>query len=286
MKIIILKSLIIVLVFVFNTKTIMGQKPAWIDNTPKAGNPTYKFVEVKSFGTDYASAKVQAKKKLAQDEQLIRSVNINVDTESNRYVDQTFDNGVLNESVRDRTSINVDIEGKKFVLQAVVVDEYGCYNDGMYELYTLFQVAVRENPVFDRTYLTTSYSVAPVFMSIIPGLGQWYKGSKAKGISCFVAEAVAVAGIIVCENQRASYIKKMAEQPRFAKEYNSKADNWEIGRNISIGVAAGIWIYNIIDAAVAKGARRVITRKTGRGGWSLSPMIDPHEAGVSFAYRF
>ena len=30
----------------------------------------------------------------------------------------------------------------------------------------------------DKVRLSTSYGAAPVFLSIIPGVGQWYKGSK------------------------------------------------------------------------------------------------------------
>ena len=172
--------------------------------------------------------------------------------------------------------------------QAVKVDEYVAGNKyGEVELHTLFMVAVCNNPKFDRTYLTTSYGATPVAMSVIPGLGQWYKGSKVKGISMFAAETAAVAGIIVCDNQHASYIKKAKEQPKYVKEYSSKADNWETGRNICIGVAAGIWVYNIVDAIVAKGAKRVVVRRADKGYFSMSPYVNSNNgAGVSFAYRF
>lgn len=94
------------------------------------------------------------------------------------------------------------------------------------------------------------------------------------------------SGDIVCENQRASYVKKMEEQPKFAKEYNSKADNWETGRNICIGVAAGIYIYNIIDAVVAKGKKRIVTGHVKGGGLSFVPFATTDVAGVSLAYSF
>ena len=100
------------------------------------------------------------------------------------------------------------------------------------------------------------------------------------------SEAVAVAGIILCDNQGASYNKKAIEQPKFAKQYSSKASNWETGRNICIGVAAGLWVYNIVDAAVAKGCRRVIVKRADGGGLSLAPFGHPQGAGLSLAYRF
>lgn len=263
-----------------------AQIPAWVNNTPKAGNSTYKFVEIISYGTDYQSAQVEAKKKLAQNEQLIRSVEIAVDTRRDRKIDQSLRNSQMEESIKDITYIDVNIKGKVFKLQAVIVDEYSKSDGKTHELHTLFQVATTEDPVFEKTYLTTRYGAAPVAMSIIPGLGQWYKGSKTKGICMLGAEAVAVASVIVCENQRASYIKKSKEQPKFAKEYGGKASNWETGRNISIGVAAGIWIYNIIDAAVAKGARRVVVQRPYGRELSVAPFALPDAAGISFAYKF
>lgn len=175
---------------------------------------------------------------------------------------------------------------------AKFVDEYWEYvsykgGESSYEYYALFAVSRNEGEAdFDDFETSTQYGVAPVAMSVIPGLGQWYKGSKTKGICMFGAEAVAVASVIVCENQRASYIKKSKEQPKFAKEYGGKASDWETGRNISIGVAAGIWIYNIIDAAVAKGAKRVIVKRPYGGGFSIAPFAFPDAAGVSFSYRF
>lgn len=265
-----------------------AQKPKWVGNTPTEGNSTYKFVEVVSAGASISTARTNALSVLAQDEQLNHVVEANVETGILTKVDQETTNGEMNEHIEDQMNINVSLKGRNYRLQAVKVDEYVAGKQyGEVELHTLFMVAVCDKPKFDRTYLTTSYGAAPVAMSIIPGFGQWYKGSKVKGASIFLSEAVAAAGIIVCDNQRASYIKKSKEQPKFAKEYGAKADNWENGRNICIGVAAGIWAYNIVDAIVAKGARRVAVRRTDGNSLSMSPFVMPRSgAGVSFAYRF
>lgn len=265
-----------------------AQKPKWVGNTPIEGNSTYKFVEVVSAGGSISTARTNALSVLAQDEQLNHTVEANVETGILTKVNQETVNDEMNEHIEDQMNINVSLKGKNYRLQAVKVDEYVAGEKyGEVELHTLFMVAVCDRPKFDRTYLTTSYGAAPVAMSIIPGLGQWYKGSKVKGVCMFGAEAVAVAGIIVCENQRASYIKKSKEQPKFAKEYGSKADHWDTGRNICIGVAAGIWFYNMVDAIVAKGAKRVVVKRADGGGLSMAPFAMPDGgAGVSFAYRF
>lgn len=265
-----------------------AQKPKWVGNTPTEGNRTYKFVEVVSAGGNISAARTNALSVLAQDEQLNHAVEANVETGILTKVDQSTVNGEMDEHIEDQININVTLKGKSYRLQAVKVDEYVAGEKyGEVQLHTLFMVAVCDRPKFDRTYLTTSYGTTPVAMSIIPGFGQWYKGSKAKGTAMFAAEAVAVTSIIVCENQRAAYYKKAIENPKHAKEYGESASNWETGRNISIGVAAGIWVYNMVDAIVAKGARKVIVKRADGSGLAMTPFaVHDGGAGVSLAYKF
>lgn len=265
-----------------------AQKPKWVGNTPQELNYTYKFVEVVSTGSNLESARHNAKERLEDDTQLQEGIRIYRKTKDNTTIDKyRVNGGKLHETKKQHIEIEATVDGEQYQLQAIKVDEYPYSSNGIVTLHTLYMVALCDEPVFDRTYLTTSYGVAPVAMSIIPGLGQWHKGSKTKGVSMFGAEAVAIAGIIVCDNQRASYVKKAKEHPKFAKEYGSKADQWDTGRNICIGVAAGIWVYNIVDAIVARGARRVVVKRADGGGLSIVPFaLSDGGAGVSFAYRF
>lgn len=264
----------------------LAQKPKWVDNTPQELNHTYKFVEVISYATDIASAREEAKKKLASNEQLVRTVQVNVETGKLRKVEQTVTNGKMDETIRDKVDIQMKVSGKQFDLQAYPVDEYFTHEQRMVKMHTLYMVAVQDDPVFDRTYLTTNYGATPIAMSIIPGLGQWYKGSKVKGVCMFAAEAAAVAGIIICANKANDAEKKIKLEPKYAKHYEDKKSNWETGRNICIGAAAAIWVYNMIDAAVAKGARRVEVKPAGRSYVSLIPALDKDYAGLSLTYNF
>ena len=264
-----------------------AQKPQWVGNTPKELNSTYKFTEVVSTGSSLNAARVNAVHQLAENEQLVSAVQVSVNSGMLTRSSQVTGASGTNETITEDVDIDVRISGEKYRLQANRVDEYVAKSKyGEIVLHTLFMVAVNDHPVFDRTYVTTSYGAKPVFMSIIPGLGQWYKGSKVKGISMFAAEAASVAAIIVCENQRSSYIKKMQEQPKYADFYNDKASNWEMGRNISIGLAAGVWVYNIVDAIVAKGAPRIKVRRAGGRDFSIVPFATPEVSGVSLSYRF
>lgn len=137
----------------------------------------------------------------------------------------------------------------------------------------------------DDIKITTRYGAAGL-LSIIPGIGQMYKGSHKKGTAILIGEIAAAGSIILCENTRASYIKKMKEQPKYAAEYNSLADTWETGRNISIGVAAALYAYNLIDALVANGAKRVIVERKRNTQFTIVPYADLKNTGISMRLNF
>ena len=280
------KFCFVLAVFFVSISDIIAQKPQWIGNTPKELNHTYKFVEIESQGSSIETARLDAKDRLTDDTQLQEGVRIYRKTQEHTNIDKVRSIESFSETIHSKIDIDMTIDGEKYEPQAVRVDEYAEAKDGIVKLYTLYMVALCDNPIFDRTYLTTSYGVKPALMSVIPGWGQWYKGCKGKAIALFAAEAAAVAGIVVCDNEHASYIKLAKENPKFAKEYSADASNWETGRNICIGVAAGIWVYNVIDAAVAKGARRVVVNRADGSGLAIMPIVYSLGAGFSLAYRF
>ena len=281
------RVLLIFVTILLVTNSSLAQKPKWVGNTPQELNSTYQFVEIISKGSSLESARLEAKDLLTDNAQLKEGVRVNRKTQRHTNIDKSRTNGgKLQETKRDQIIVDMTIDGEQYDLQANRIDEYYKRSNGVYELHTLYQVATGEDPVFDRTYLTTNYGATPVVMSIIPGLGQWYKGSKVKGICMFAAEAAAVAGILICANKANDAEKKIKLEPKYAKHYEDKKSNWETGRNICIGAAAAIWIYNMIDAAVAKGARRVEVKPAGRSYVSLAPALDKDYAGLALTYNF
>ena len=246
------RSLVAVLLLI--AVTAMAQKPKWVGNTPHELNNSYKFVEVISFGSSIEGARMDAKQQLDMNEQLQNAIKVNIETGTKTHEEETIVNGKANAKYKEEVAIKMSTTGETCKLQAYAVDEYDAGRQGgLIKLHTLFMVAVQDKPTFDRTYLTTNYGATPVVMSIIPGLGQWYKGSKVKGVCMFAAEAAAVAGILICNNEANTAEKNIKLEPKFAKHYEDKKSSWETGRNICIGAAAAIWVYNMIDAAVAKG---------------------------------
>ena len=128
-------------------------------------------------------------------------------------------------------------------------------------------------------------------LSIVPGVGQFYKGSVAKGTMFLGLSVAAATGIIVCESSRSSYVNKAIEQPKYKKDYSTKADNWETARNICIGVGGAIWVWNIIDAFTTKSAKRkVVTSQNS--SLSFQPFATPNvfgqgmDMGVGLTFNF
>ncbi len=274
--------ILVLMVFLLgNTTSLYAQKPAWINNTPEEKNRTYKFVEIVSVGSNLEAARIEGEKKLASNEQLIREVTVTVDREGIQHVDQTFNDGQLNEIVRNVVDVKTTIRGKVFTLQAGVVDEYATVERGLCELHTLYMVAVDPNPVFDNTYLTTKYGFSA--RALVPGWAQLHKGNVAKGIAILATEVAAIGGIVFTENERASYESKMRSQPNFAKQYKNKVDNYETARNCCIGAAAAIYVYNLIDAIVAPGARRVVVKPRNL---HFAPVATKDFNGVTLSYNF
>lgn len=161
------------------------------------------------------------------------------------------------------------------------------FSTKQYRYCTLYAVSEPGvEPVFDNFEITSRYGIHGLWRSmIVPGWGQLYKGSIAKGSAIMVGAAASVGGIILCESTRTSYIKKMHEQPRYAKEYNSMSDSWKTGRNMCIGVAAILYVYNIIDAVATRGAKRVVVKK-GRATVHTAPYMDAHSMGMGASIRF
>lgn len=140
--------------------------------------------------------------------------------------------------------------------------------------------------------------LAGLMSMVIPGSGQFYKGNVGKG-SMFLGLTVAAgAGFLVCESTRSSYIDKSnnlkknidlydTERANAAlKEYSDNASKWETYRNLCVGAAGAVYLWNVIDAFFTRGAQRpVVTTKSG-GSLSIAPQVSVDNMGLGLAYTF
>jgi len=75
--------------------------------------------------------------------------------------------------------------------------------------------------------------------------------------------AVLAGGIIFTEHTRADYVAKIAQthNTQAIRTYTNKRNHFATARNICIGAAAALYVYNLIDAVATPGARRVVVKK-------------------------
>lgn len=264
-------------------------KPQWIKNPPTPGNSSYVFRVVKAEGDDLNSARSATLKALVS--MIEHDDNIKI-KETHKLVDEAQRTN-NNLSVAKSNSVYVlDVENS--INKTITTEKVAEYSEDFERngqmrkrLFTLFMVQC-DNRVadFDEVKLTTKYGMRGFVRSmVVPGWGQIYKGSGVKGGLIMGGAAAIAAGIVITENTRADYIKKMHEQPKFASTYNSKATVWETGRNVCIGAAVALYVYNIVDAIAADGAERAIVKKRNNN-LSFTPIVNTGECGFSIRYNF
>jgi len=258
-------------------------KPRWIKSLPSSGCSAYYFkVVYTDAASDLTEARLLARKELALSIERSEHISIEENLEYSSSIAGTTGKEVVGETY----SFKVKSEGLPQYLHYERIDEYWEKEmTGAVRLYTLFAIGSRPGQVtIDRYRRDTQYGARGAVRSLIPGWGQMYKGSMVKGGIILGGEIALTGAIIAAENLRASYVKKMKENPRQMKSYNTKADNWENIRNVCIGGAAALYVYNLVDAIVAPGAPRLV--KVRQRGLAFTPVVTPDYNGISLVFKF
>lgn len=260
------------------------QKPQWVVRSlPASKSGTYVFVrghgEERSLQAARQMAFVSMSQCLESEHGLVVNTNVHIAERMSQTRSST------SSSMDQEITLDVTEKGHRISMVCREIDEYWIERKGKYEVDVLYTVADRNvyGGSYDDTIVVTAKYGAAGLMSVVPGAGQIYKGSVVKGSLIIAGEVAAVGGIVLCENTRASYIKKMHEQPKYASQYNSLADSWRTGRNVSIGVAGAIYVYNLIDALVSTGAKRVVVKNNNL---KVAPYADAKCVGVGLSFKF
>lgn len=260
-------------------------KPKWLTQVvPESQSGSYMFVRSHGEGSSFSGAKQMAFIAMTQKLEIERGLTVNTNVHTSEFLRQTQSESET--EYKQEITLDVTENGRKLEIVCREIDDYWVERDGEYWVDVLYAVVDKNSyggSYDDDIVVTTRYGAAGL-LSIVPSVGQFYKGSMVKGSLILAGEIVAVGGIVLCENTRASYIKKMYEQPKYASEYNSLADSWKTGRNICIGVAAAVYVYNLIDALTTNGAKRVIVKDKLR--LVAAPYADNNSFGVGLALNF
>lgn len=177
----------------------------------------------------------------------------------------------------DEGWIEIKVDGIATPITSRRIGEYWNPLKQKNEYYALFAIPEEgSNVCLSCLTETTSYSDEPLTwgLSLIPGAAQMHKGSYVKGGIIMGGSVALIGGVVAFENQRSSYMSKISQthSADVKKEYKNRADNAALVRNISIGGLAALYVYDIVDAFVAPGARRIIVTPsaTADGQYGLS----------------
>lgn len=185
--------------------------------------------------------------------------------------------------------------GQPAEVQAQRIDAWSQLDDNIgisqMQLSQLYAVSDKDaSPVFDHFTLTDRYGAKPAWMSIIPGVGQIYKGQAAKGYTLLGVEAALIGASIGTAIEMNRYKRLEKNDPGNKPSWDSNISTFRTLRNASLIIAGGIYIYNLIDAAVAKGARRVLIKQPDNRNTaaeiSFAPALSPFGVGMGAVVRF
>lgn len=164
--------------------------------------------------------------------------------------------------------VTFEKDGIPTAVYARLVDKYQKFEDyadntSEYNFYQLYAISNPGyvNPDFDKFTLKKKYGIKPLFMSVIPGLGQIYKGESAKGYTILGIEAAMIASTIYATTQVHKWNGLANENPTFYDSYQSKASTFRQWRAFCLIAGGALYVYNLLDAALANGARYVDIQK-------------------------
>ena len=199
---------------------------------------------------------------------------------------------IARRSLTTGTSAKVTLKGGNIevsdhhdlIISARILDEWSetTYSN-MQKVYLLVQTA--KNPTYNMEPVTVSEKYPFSWKVFVPGLAQIDKGSIAKGSIIIGSEVLCVGGIVISECMRVKNLDKInnTKNADHKKYYNDIANNWTISRNSFIVGAAAVYLWNIIDGAVAKGKKHILI---GSAGLRISPYADLHSGGLALNLNF
>ena len=262
-------------------------KPQWIHKPPVPLGGTIVYVIDASVGKSLDEARTASLNGVIASTGLQKGVLVRSDYKTESIDRKIWKDGKLTDYTSDSFIVNSAISGKDVSLYIKDVDEYWKYTkDGKIQLTKLYAKSTSANfSGFEELELTTGYGAKGLWRSaIVPGWGQFYKGDNLKGTLFLGGTALCAVGIIVTDAQRSDYTKriKQTHDVNQIKAYQTKRDNSETARNVCIGAAGALYIYNLIDALAAPGAKRIVQSKKNRQ-YSFAPSLAYGNVPTMFA---
>lgn len=272
-------------------------KPQWMHRLPVPSNPTFIYTVGFAAAPTLAEARDAAFAELLVQAGMEKGMTVTANYESSETERQVWHDDRRSEFVESTFRVNSTVKGRETTLHGMKIDEYWVRGaDGGIRLSTLYARSQLDvQPRFDPVEITSRYGARGLWRSaIVPGWGQFHKGANLKGGLILGGCAALVAGIVFTESQRSDYARKipLTHDAALKRAYATERDHFAAGRNICIGAAAALYVYNLIDAVAAPGARRVVVRRGGSAasggrGYAFAPtVLDGRAPGLVAAVTF
>lgn len=267
-------------------------KPDWLANKyPEPSNSTFRYQITQSEGFDLDETRKKTFSQLIT--YLEQTNNVTVSGDVTKVSKSTNDRRGLSEVINSEYIYTYKIASETFRIVFRKIDEYWELVNTVgakpvYRCYALYAVGNDEASKvrFDDITFTYKYGFKALWRSaLVPGYGQMYKGHIVKGASILGGQVALVGGIIFSENMRVSYIRKTKEtyDIKLIRQYADKADNFQTIRNICIGGAAALYVYNLIDAVASNGRKRTVVKENHL---SFRPAITGEYNGIALTLDF
>lgn len=265
-------------------------KPDWlIKELPKPRNASYHFLKTEAIKPSLEEARNECFNQVAYD--ITRGAKVSSVSEIKKKSNSARNEYGLNENIETEYILTYKVETDTVNAVFRKVDEYwepiSTGTTIIYHCHTLYAIA--ENPEyvnFDQITFSYKYGGDALWRSaLVPGFGQIYKGHKAKGLSIMGGEVFLISGIIFCESRRSDFQRKSKETLNIDKvrSHLDNANNYATCRNIFIGTAAALYVYNLIDAVVTDGRKKTTV---SRGNIYVVPSATSDFKGVSLTMNF
>lgn len=285
----------LILTFLVVSMSIMGQSntklpPRWLGEPPLPQNDSFVYRIHSSKASDLNTARTMCLQDLVSESGLSNGAVVISDNNMNMNVLQSVENGCIIETSMVKGDFNTSVKTEEVSLCVNKIDEYWTQGEnGEYNVYVLYaRSKPNQDPYFDDVYVNDFYGFEAGWRSaVVPGWGQFHKGDYKKG-AMMLGGTLALAGsVVLTEATRADYEQKygLTHDVSARKEYLNRHNHWQLARNICVGALAGFYIYNIVDAFNAPGARYVVVRLADNDGrtYNFAPSVSPEGYPMAMA---
>lgn len=282
-----MKKYLILLILLFSTsifsqKTNLVGKLPWVNGNLPSNSLNYNYKVVSGNGDNLTIARNESIRELITDLASEKGVIVSSETILKTQTIENDNNQTFNADFKRNTKISQD----GFEAVFTRIDEYYESNNGIVTVWRLYVIGESSSNIPKINYTNKySFNDAGYRSLIIPGWGQFYKKNNTKGFLFLVGAAGSIGGFLYADNQHNYNMNRSMETNNLdlKKEFVQKAGDFTTIKNITLGAAAAIWIWNVIDATSSDGATKYAQNKPVK----FNIVSDKNSSlALNFKYKF